>query len=249
MEGRVLEVGSKPAPVKATGAARGGPTRQFTLDFYLYLCRNRFWPGLTLPLICGNRVLQFRQCSSSQSREGDLNSTADPVHLSIPNPSQEVVKVKLGVARLSLIAMFSILLVTFLSAAQKRSNWDATDDQKPAVGCIRSINTSELYYAKEYKQGWSPTLAALGAPPEGGKPSAAAASLLDSSLTSGKRNNYVFTYNAGKPDASGKINTYTLSVQPVEWHSGLWNFFDDDSGIIRGTEEKRAATVNDPPLQ
>lgn len=156
---------------------------------------------------------------------------------------------KPGAARFSLIAMFSVLLITILSAAQKGVNWDATDDQKSAVGCIRSINTAELYYAKEYKQGWSPTLAALGAPPEGGKPSAAAASLLDSSLTSGKKSNYVFTYNAGKPDASGKISTYTLSVQPVTWHPGQWNFFDDDSGIIRGTKENRAATVNDPALQ
>lgn len=156
---------------------------------------------------------------------------------------------KSGLARLSLVGLFSVLLLTIATTAQKASNWDATDDQKTAVGCIRSINTSEIYYAKEYKRGWSPTLAALGIPPEGGKPSAAAASLLDNSLSSGKKSNYVFTYNAGKPDASGKINTYTLSVQPVKWHQGLWNFFDDDSGIIRGTAENRAATVNDPPLQ
>lgn len=156
---------------------------------------------------------------------------------------------KSDLAGLSVVGMFSVLLVTIVNAAQKGPNWDATDDQKTAVGCIRSINTAEIYYAKEYKQGWSPTLTALGVPPDGGTPSAAAASLLDSSLTSGKKANYVFTYNAGKPDASGKINTYTLSVQPVKWHPGLWNFFDDNSGKIRGTPENRAATVNDPPLQ
>jgi len=154
-----------------------------------------------------------------------------------------------GVARVSLVAMASILLVTMVAATQQGSNWDLTDDAKSAVGCIRSINTAEVYYAKEYKKGWSPTLAALGVPPEGTKPSAAAASLLQNSLTSGKRNNYVFTYKAGKPDANGEIQTYTLNVRPVKWHQGLWNFFDDDSGKIRGTPENRAATVNDPPLQ
>ena len=156
---------------------------------------------------------------------------------------------KSGLARLSPVTTLTVLLVAIVTSAQKGPNWDATDDQKTAVGCIRSINTSEIYYAKEYKQGWSPTLAALGIPPDGGKPSAAAASLLDNSLSSGKRSNYVFTYIAGKPDASGKINTYTLSVQPVKWHPGLWNFFDDESGIIRGTPENRPATANDPPLQ
>lgn len=153
-----------------------------------------------------------------------------------------------GIARFGLVAMCSILLITIAVAAQKGSNWDATDDQKRAVGCIRSINTAEVYYDKEYKKGWSPTLEALGVPPEGGKPSSAAAGLLDNSLTSGTKSNYVFIYRAGKPDASGKINTYRLSVRPVKWHPGFWNFFTDDSGKIRGTQENRAATAGDPPL-
>ena len=156
---------------------------------------------------------------------------------------------KLGVAGSSWIAMSSVLLLTIISAAQQGSNWDATDDQKTAVGCIRSINTAEVYYAKEYKKGWSPTLAALGVPPEGVKPSAAAAGLLDNSLTGGTKANHAFTYSVGKTDVNGKINAYTLSVRPVRWRPGLWSFFSDDSGIIRGTKENRAATVNDPPLQ
>jgi hypothetical protein len=134
-------------------------------------------------------------------------------------------------------------------AAQKSSNWDIEGDQRIAVGSIRSINTAQVYYAKGYKKGWSPRLAALGVPLEGTKPSATAAGLLDNSLTGGTKANHVFTYKAGKPDADGKINTYTLSVRPVKWHAGLWNFFDDESAIIRGTKENRAATVSDPPLQ
>jgi len=147
--------------------------------------------------------------------------------------------------------LFAVLIlpVTMIIAAQKGSNWDAEADQMTAVGSIRSINTAEVYYAKEYQKGWSPTLAALGVPPEGTKPSATAANLLDNSLTGGKKANHVFTYKAGKPDADGKINTYRLSVRPVKWHAGLWNFFDDESGIIRGTKENRAARVSDPPLQ
>jgi len=156
---------------------------------------------------------------------------------------------KAGIARVSLVSMSMVLLVTIISAAHKSSNWDIERDQRTAVGCIRSINTAEVYYAKEYKKGWSPTLSALGVPPEGTKPSATAAGLLDNSLTGGTKANHVFTYGAAKPDASGKINTYTLSVRPVKWHKGLWNFFDDESGIIRGTNENRAASVSDPPLQ
>ena len=126
---------------------------------------------------------------------------------------------------------------------------DLAEDERTVIGSIRSINTAEAYYAKEYKAGFSPTLAALGVPPEGTKPSPAAAGLLDNNLTNGTKANHVFTYRAGKPDVSGKISTYTLSVRPVKWHQGLWNFFDDESRIIRGTKENRAATVSDPPLQ
>lgn len=155
---------------------------------------------------------------------------------------------KAKIVQVSLVSMTSVLLVTIVSAAQKASNWDE-GDQSTAVGCMRSINTAEVYYAKDYKKGWSPTLAALGVPPEGTKPSATAAGFLDNSLTGGTKAHHVFTYQASKPDASGKINAYTLSVRPVKWHAGLWNFFDDESGIIRGTKENRAATVSDPPLQ
>lgn len=156
---------------------------------------------------------------------------------------------KTAIARVTLVSMSMVLLATIISAAQKASNWDSERDQRAAVGCTRSINTAEVYYAKEYKKGWSPTLSALGVPPEGTKPSATAAGLLDNSLTGGAKANHVFTYRAGKPDASGKITTYTLSVRPVKWHLGLWNFFDDESAIIRGTNENRAASVSDPPLQ
>jgi len=143
----------------------------------------------------------------------------------------------------------SFLPLAKMVAAQKTSNWDATDDQTSAIGSIRSINTAEVYYAKEYKKGWSPTLAALGVPPEGVKPSAAAAGLLQNNLTNGRKANHLFTFTAGEPDANGKINTYTLSVRPLKWHPGRWNFFDDESAIIRGTQENRAAAVSDLALQ
>jgi hypothetical protein len=97
--------------------------------------------------------------------------------------------------------------------------------------------------------GWSPPLGSLGVPQEGTKPSASAAGLLDNSLTSGKKNNYVFVYKAGKPDASGKISTYTVSASPAKWREGMWSFFTDESGIIRGTTENRAARASDPPLR
>jgi hypothetical protein len=133
--------------------------------------------------------------------------------------------------------------------AQKASGAPSKEDQESAVGSLRSINTAEVYYAKEYGKGYSSTLAALGVPPEGTKPSATAANLLDNSLTGGVRRNYVFTYKPGGRDADGKINTYAVSARPTKWQKGVWSFFNDETGIIRGTDENRAAKASDPLLQ
>ena len=136
-----------------------------------------------------------------------------------------------------------------LPAQDQKTSAHLQGDQASAVGCLRSINTAEAYYQKQYKIGWSPTLASLGVPQEGTKPSASAAGVLDNSLTGGKRNNYVFIYIAGKPDASGKISTYAVTASPAKWREGMWSFFTDDTGIIRGTAENRPARASDPPLR
>jgi hypothetical protein len=156
---------------------------------------------------------------------------------------------KITLAGVSIFLLFSALLIATTTPAQKGSNPILQGDQATAVGCLRSINTAEVYYAKEYKKGFSPTLASLGAPPEGTKPSATAANLLDNSLTGGSKSNYIFTYKAGRPNASWRITTYSVVARPTKWQKGLWSFFTDQTGIIRGTDEDRAARVSDPPLQ
>jgi predicted butyrate kinase (DUF1464 family) len=155
---------------------------------------------------------------------------------------------KTHATRAGLALVLSILGLAAATLAQD-SGLVLKGDQASAVGCLWSINTSEAYYSTYYKLGWSPTLASLGQPQEGAKPSASAAGLITNSLASGQRSNYVFTYKAGKKDASGKITSYTVTASPVEWHKGLWSFFTDETETIRGTAENRAATASDPPIQ
>ena len=148
----------------------------------------------------------------------------------------------------SLALMLSLLSVATNVAAQKVLSTPSEADQANAVGSLRSINTAEVFYYKQYNKGFSPTLFSLGVPPNGTKPSGSAAGLLDNSLASGKKNNYVFTYEAGRPDATGKITAYTVSARPAKWQSGVQSFFTDQTAIIRGTNENRAATASDPAL-
>jgi type IV pilus assembly protein PilA len=146
------------------------------------------------------------------------------------------------------MALICSPLVATHVAAQKVSSPPSEADQASAVGSLRSINTAEVFYDRQYQKGFSPTLLSLGVPPDGTKPSASAAGLLDNSLTGGKKNNYVFTYGAGRPDAIGRISTYTVSARPAKWQSGVRSLFTDQTAIIRGTDENRAATASDPAL-
>jgi len=121
-------------------------------------------------------------------------------------------------------------------------------DQAAAVGCLRSIVTAETYYSKHYSTGFSATLASLGVPDVGVQPSASAAGLLDNSLTSGTKNDYVFTYTPGAKDSNGKISSYAVTARPVTWKTGMWSFFTDDSGVIRWTDQNRDPKATDGPL-
>jgi type II secretory pathway pseudopilin PulG len=58
---------------------------------------------------------------------------------------------------------------------------------------------------------------------------------------------YTLEYTAGKPDADGRIRTYTLAARAGNY--GYLNLFADETGTIRGTREDRAATAQDPPIE
>ena len=151
-------------------------------------------------------------------------------------------------ARLALGCVMVIASVATVSA-QKTATPPSDEDQSRAVGCLRSLNTAEAYYAKEYARGFSPSLAALSPPPQGEKASPSAANLIDTSLTGGHKANYVFTYKTGAPDARGQINSYTLTARPAKWQKGVRSFFTDQTAVLRWTKENRAPTVKDPPIQ
>jgi beta-lactamase regulating signal transducer with metallopeptidase domain len=121
-------------------------------------------------------------------------------------------------------------------------------DQASVIGRLRSIGTAEWYYNSHYPGGFSPTLASLGIPPKGVKPSASAAALLTNSLTSGTTGGYIYTYTPGPKDSSGKIATYTVTARPVAWKKGMHSFFTDQTRVVRWTGQDRAPTARDAAI-
>ncbi len=58
---------------------------------------------------------------------------------------------------------------------------------------------------------------------------------------------YTLQYTPGKPDADGRVKSYTLIARPGNF--GYLNFYTDETGVLRATVEDRAATVQDPAVK
>jgi hypothetical protein len=125
-----------------------------------------------------------------------------------------------------------------------------------AVGALRTLNTAAVTYEGTYNNGYPPSLQALADPGSGQQPSCAAAALIDSTLASGQKSGYRFTYTPGpavEKAAAGcppGVKSYTFIARPFEFgKTGRYNLFTDETAIIRVTREDRVATAHDPELQ
>jgi hypothetical protein len=58
---------------------------------------------------------------------------------------------------------------------------------------------------------------------------------------------YNVQYTPASPDSDGRIRSYTLTARAGNY--GYLNLVSDESGVIRGTRENRAATGQDPPVK
>jgi hypothetical protein len=144
-----------------------------------------------------------------------------------------------------LAAIFAYLAITVPSLVRSK----IAANQAAAVGSLRTINIAESTYTREYKAGYSPTLAALGKPVGGSPPSASAAGLIDRVLAAGTKSGYTFTYTPGPKDGAGHIKSYTVTARPMNDRTGRNSYFTDQTGVIRQTSEDRPATAKDPPLE
>ena len=57
---------------------------------------------------------------------------------------------------------------------------------------------------------------------------------------------YSLEYTPGPADANATIHAYSLEARPNNY--GLKSFYTDPSGLVRATNENRAATSSDPPI-
>jgi len=153
-----------------------------------------------------------------------------------------------GFSLIELLIVVAIILIIAAIAIPNLLRAKMAANEASAVGSLRTINTSAVEYSTTYSIGYPGSLADLG-----GATTAAATStsseLIDSVLSGGTKSGYTFSYTAGTADASGSVNTYTITATPVVVGStGQRMFFTDQSGVIRANSTGSGATVSSTPI-
>jgi type II secretory pathway pseudopilin PulG len=114
---------------------------------------------------------------------------------------------------------------------------------------MRVIATACITYQSTYG-GYPETLAQLGPGPGGvGSFTAEHGGLIDEVLASGKVGGYTFTYSPTKRDRRRHVTGYNVSATRDRSDGPyIYNFFVDQTGVIRSTLENRPATSTDQPI-
>jgi prepilin-type N-terminal cleavage/methylation domain-containing protein len=151
-----------------------------------------------------------------------------------------------GFSLIELLIVVAIILVIAAIAIPNFLKSKMAANESSAVGSVRTINTGEVAYAAACPSvGYSSSLTELsaGANCNSGKNS------IDAVLAGGTKSGYTFQYN-GAPDATGLINTYTLTALPgVVGTTGQRGFYSDQMSVIRYTLDGSAPTNASSALQ
>jgi len=116
-----------------------------------------------------------------------------------------------------------------------------------SVSFLRTIVVAQQVYSEEHKtEGFASSLSQLGPSSN----SLESVGLIDAVLASGKKSGYVLILGTSAPQTDGRITKYTLSARPEKYgNCGTHSFFTDETGVVRYTNENRAATAQDAVLE
>jgi type II secretory pathway pseudopilin PulG len=161
--------------------------------------------------------------------------------LGTAKPRSRVSKILLWV----LASIFGLLVLAAIIVPNLLRSCRVTANQSSAVGSLRTLNTAEITYSSTYDSGFSATLTYLQ-PGTAANPSSTAAGLIDSVLATGLKSGYRFTYSAGPPNESGRIDSYSIIAVPIDSSHGPNSYYTDQSGVIRQNSTTTASSTDSP---
>jgi type IV pilus assembly protein PilA len=154
---------------------------------------------------------------------------------------------KRGFSLIELLIVVTIILIIAAIAIPNLRSAKIQANETAAVGAIRALNESTVMYSNSYG-GYPHALSDLGPGGSGTAPSSAAADLIDSTLATGVKSGYKFTFKVEATDPTGNVSSYTITATPVTpGTTGQRSFFVDASGTIRATQSG-TANASSPPI-
>jgi len=151
-----------------------------------------------------------------------------------------------GFSLIELLIVVAIILIIAAIAIPNFLRSRVAANQSSAVASLHTLSIAQMTYASTYGAGYSIDITTLAPPTGGGSPSSTAAGLIDSTLASGVKSGYTFTYSPGAVDSTGRINSFSFSAEPVSSSTGTQYYFTDDTGVIRQNSTTTAASTDSP---
>jgi type IV pilus assembly protein PilA len=135
-----------------------------------------------------------------------------------------------GFSLIELLVVVAIILIIAAIAIPNLMGARMSANESSAVGSVRTLNAACITYSTTYGTGFPAALANLAPAPVA---TAAAADLIDPTLTGGTKSGYNFVYVPAAPDADGLIDTYVTNANPTApGQSGQRYFYTDQTNII-----------------
>ena len=153
-----------------------------------------------------------------------------------------------GFSLIELLIVVAIILIIAAIAIPNLLRARISANESSAVGSVRTINTSEISYNTSFPNvGFSATLANLG---DGGAcptpPTSTTACLIDTTLATGIKSGYSFTYTVVAGGAGPNIGYSTVAKPVVANQSGVRGFCSDQTGVIRADSAGTATAASTP---
>jgi type II secretory pathway pseudopilin PulG len=146
------------------------------------------------------------------------------------------------------IVMIPLILIIAAIAIPNLLRAKMAANEASSVSAMRTYSMAIVSYAEKCpQQGYPDSTVKLGP----GAGDCDSANLIDRVLAGPmpSKSGYVFHYEPGATDATGKVTSYTITADPIQQNTtGIRHFFLDESGVIR-VESGRAASAESIPLR
>jgi type IV pilus assembly protein PilA len=152
-----------------------------------------------------------------------------------------VIERQRGFSLIELVIVLSIVLVLLGLAIPNLLRAKDSARDAAAVAAMRAIHQGESIYLIQYGS-YAPSLANLGPPKPGTRPSAEAADLIDANLAAGFLRGYLLSYQVVDLDGDGLPDGYLVKASPESGPTQRRSYEMDHKGTL-------AERLSQPPKE